>query len=40
MGVHCHSVIIKKIDFKSRMRSGEEGRGGRGKWSRCGLNEW
>lgn len=38
-GVHCHSVIIKKIDFKSRMQSEEE-RDGRRKWSRCGLNEW
>lgn len=25
-GVHCHSVIIKKIDFKSRMQSEEEAR--------------
>lgn len=27
--VHCHSVIIKKIDFKSRMH-GEGGGRGRG----------
>ena len=27
-GVHCHSVIIKKIDFKSRMQSEERARRG------------
>lgn len=40
--VHCHSVIIKKIDFKSRMQRGRERWGRRGETgkNRCGLNEW